>query len=377
MTNIAPRSGASAGAVLDKAFERRDSFRPDAPLPRIGIFGNGVPETLIAAAGALPVHLSMGRPDEGSGIDAVIEPFVDEEVRIFLNRLMNGAFADCRGIVFARDDAPALIAYQYATEWVRQGRAGEGVPPLFLWNLVHTATPAVERFNAIQAEKLFDFLEAAGLSRPTPQAIAEAAQAECARRDALTRLHAKTGTALSGLTALRWRNAGRFMPAMEHAQLLDAALSRTDGTSPGGLRLGVVGSPLACTATYAMLEKFGPIVCDLQPWGSVWPGPGNAESTMAGILRATAADPSCPRITPSTAHRAAMVAALAEAGCELVVCQLAQTDDTFGWEIPALAADLAAKGIGFVNLGFRDAEPDETWRGRAERLIATALENRA
>lgn len=374
MTNPAPSSDTRAGAELDRAFEQRDGYADAAPVPRIGLFGNGIPETLIAATGALPVHLSGGRQAEASPIDAVIEPFVDDEVRIFLNRLMNGAFSGLRGIVFARDDAPALIAYQYATEWMRQGRAGSETVPLFLWNLVHTDTPAVHAFNLIQTEKLFAFLQPIGLSRPTPAAITEAAAAETGRRKALDLMQAAVGISLSGATAFRWRNAGRVMAAGEHARLIGAALSDSLESPPDGVRLGLVGSPVASVSTYDMLETFGPVVCDLQPWGRVWPGPGNTGRDLDEILVATASDASCPRITPTTAHRAAMVEALVGARCDLVVCQLAQTDDTFGWEIPGLAADLAARGIAFVNLGFRDAEPDAAWRERAATLIANALE---
>jgi hypothetical protein len=376
VTDPAPQAPINAAATLDEAFAQRDAFRSETDLPRVGLFGNGIPETLIAAAGGLPIHISMGRAEEKSEIDSVIEPFVDAEVRIFLNRLMNGAFAECRGIVFARDDAPALIAYQYATEWVRQGKAGKSVPPLFLWNLVHTDTPAVQRFNEIQAEKLFDFLARIGLSQPEPDMIAAAAATETQRRTALAQVQAAAGSALSGATLLRWRNAGRFMPASDHARLLEATLHGAPEYVAHGVRLGMVGSPLSCTATYETLESFGPIVCDLQPLGSVWPGPGNLQPELAGILKAIAGDASCPRITPSSAHRAKLVEALANARCDLVVCQLAQTDDSFGWEIPGLAADLAARGITFVNLGFRDPEPDTAWRARAAKRVATALEVR-
>lgn len=362
----------AAGSRLEHAFEARDRNQPAASLPRIGIFGNGFPETLVAAAGGVPVHLSMGQLSEKTAIDEIIEPFVDEEVRIFLNRLMNGEFADFLGIVFARDDAPALVAYQYACEWVRQGRAPAAVPPMFLWNLVHATTPAVERFNAIQAEKLFDFLNRIGLNRPDDQAIAEAAAAEGRRRKALERLGA---SGVSGTVAMRWRNAGRFMTAGEHADLLDAALGEIEGGARGGLRIGVIGSPLLSPASYELFEGFGTIVCDWQPWGAVWPGPGNDKLTLPEILRATAADPSCPRIAPTTAFRTALLDAVTEARCELVLCQLAPTDDTIGWEIPAIASALGERGIAFVNLGVREPDQD-TWHERAAALISAKLEAR-
>lgn len=377
--NTARNADMMAGAALDAAFSQRDLYRPASAAPRVGVFGNGVPEILLAAAGAIPVHLNLGKiaaiPDGEGSIAEVIEPFVDEEVRLFLLRLMRGDFADCRGIVFARDDVPALIAYQYATEWVRQGRAKIAVPPLFLWNLVHTASAPVRSFNQVQAGKLFDFLASVGLSRPTEASIAAAAIHEQNRRNRLANM--AQDDAVPGSVSMRWRNAGRFMPAQEHARLLADALAQPQQgfAETATVRLGIVGSPLDSGATYAMIERFGPVVADLHPWGEVWPGQISSPNVEA-ILGAAAADPFCPRITPTNAHRLALVEALVGARCDLAICQLAQTDDTFGWEVPALAADLAAAGIGFVNLGFRDAEPDHKWLDHAAGLISSALEAR-
>jgi len=365
-----PDNGAGAAATLESAFEQRDSWCAAADRPLVGIFGNGMPENLIAAAGAVPVHLSMGNAVAEHEITSVIEPFVDDEVRTFLVRLMCGELAAYRGIVFARDDAPAMIAYQYATEWIRQDRKRAATPSLFLWNLVHTDSAPVRRFNSIQAGKLFDFLEATGLVRPDEASLKSASVEEIRRSRAL---HAMAG-AVSGSTAFRWRNAGRFMGAGEHADLLEAGLAQNSDSHPAGLRIGLVGSPLASAPTYAMLEAFGQVVCDLQPLGSVWPGPGNLAASLEDVLARTAADSSCPRISPATAYRAAMVARLVEARCELVVCQLAQTDDTFGWEVPRLFDELKAQGIACVNLGFRDAAPPRAWVDEAASKIVKALE---
>ena len=100
-----------AGQALDAAFEAADGAAAGLDHPLVGIFGHGAPETLISASGAVPVHVNFGRLD-GSGvraIDQLIEPFVDHEVRIFLNRFAAGAFTGFAGIVFVRDDAAAPI----------------------------------------------------------------------------------------------------------------------------------------------------------------------------------------------------------------------------------------------------------------------------
>jgi hypothetical protein len=373
-TMTSPQAAMSAAAALERANQQQEDWSKATSLRRIGIFGNGMPETLIAAAGGLPVHVSLGRTASKHPIDAIIEPFVDEEVRHFLIRLMKGDFAGFAGIVFARDDAPAMTAYQYSNEWIRQDRERGPTPPLFLWNLVHTDTPPVQHFNRIQAEKLFAFLESVGLARFNGSALAEAAGAEGRRADALAQLQNAVGLTLSGTTAATWRNAGRFMGADDHAGLLTHALASGAETPAQNRRIGIVGSPLACPRTYAMIEQFGTVVSNQQNFGQMWPGPGNAKASLDELLAATAADASCVRITPTSAYRAALVQNLVEAKCALVICQLAQTDDTFGWEIPALFAELAAHGIVCVNLGFRDANPDARWLERASGLISQALE---
>ncbi|MFD1912175.1 2-hydroxyacyl-CoA dehydratase family protein [Halodurantibacterium flavum] len=366
----------TAAATLEQALARHDTWSDGSDLPRVGIFGNGVPETLIAAAGALPVHLSFGMTTGAHDISSVIEPFVDEEVRHFLVRLASGAFADYRGIVFARDDAPALIAYQYASEWVRQHPAKGVTPPLFLWNLVHSDSAAVRRFNDIQAGKLFAFLAGQGLRHPLPEDIAAAASDEIQRIGMLREMQGEVPSTISGTEAWIWRNAGRFMPAAVHARLLGQALGGERAPRKMGRRIGLVGSPLACPDVLAMLERHGSVVCDQQGFGAVWPCTGNAHARLDDMLRAFAADPSCPRVTPARAYRDNIVRALLDADCDLVVCQLAQTDDTFGWEIPALSATLAARGITFVNLGFRDMRPGEAWLAEAQARLAQALEAR-
>ncbi len=369
--DIAPGLDAKqAREALDAAFAAEDLSARDLAEPSIGVFGNGVPETLIAAAGAIPIHVNFSRRVGAGPMDEVIEPFVDAEVRIFLNRFAAGDFDALAGIVFARDDAAALTAYQYATEWVRQGRAPASVPALFLFNLVHKAGPAAIRFNQIQCDKLQDFLVRVGLSMPDAAALAAKAEHAARRQSALTALDAVA----SGALASRWRNAGRFLPVARHADLLETALKSITAGPTGRPRLGLVGSPIIAPGFFDMLDTMGDLACNAQAFGQVWPGPWEIEHQREAMLAALADDPFCLRISPPGRHRQALLDAITAANCSLVICQLAQTDDTFGWEIPGLMAALAARGIGFVNLGFRDPEPDAGWLSHAAGRIAAALE---
>src|SRR5690606_1550787 len=103
-----------------------------------------------------------------------------------------------------------------ATEWVRQGRANSAVPPLFLWNLVHTDTEPARHFNRVQADKLFGFFEAIGLRRPEPAEISAATADEQMRAASLLKLAEAREQGVPAAIAMRLRNAGRFMPAAKH-----------------------------------------------------------------------------------------------------------------------------------------------------------------
>ena len=361
----------AAGSALDAAFELADQSACGSDLPCIGIFGNGSPETLITACGATTIHVNFGAQLTGP-MDAVIEPFVDAEVRSFLNRFASGAFDFMSGIVFARDDAAALTAYQYATERARQGRAPKTVPPLFLFNLVHRETPAAAAFNRIQRDKLLAFLAGRGLTPPTQQTLVGVAGLAARRRNLLETLD---GVAPAHL-ASRWRNAGRFLPLARHVELIEQALTSVTPKAADRPRLALVGSPIAAPGFFELLDSVGDLVCDLQSFGRLWPGPWEVENQPDTILKLLADDAFCPRIVPAEQHRKALVETIVAGGCDLVICQLAQTDDTFGWEMPGLAAALKARGIGFVNLGFRDPTPDAHWLATAGRSLAAALEDK-
>ena len=139
-------------------------------------------------------------------------------------------------------------------------------------------------------------------------------------------------------------------------------------------RLGLVGSPVVSTELLAMLQGIGDLVCNMQPMGSFWPNPADERAERSEYLSVLAADPFCRRIMPTHLHREALVAEFVAAGCDLVVSQVAETDDSFGWGVPSLKAALADCGIGFVDLGFVAEAPSADWLEQATRRVADALE---
>lgn len=374
-------TGQEAIEALEAAFAAKAAAGHDRPI--VGVFGNGVPLSLISAAGCLPADVKSA-PDNRifhvePAVSRFLEPFLDDHARVFLHRLFGGDFRGMAAIVFPRDDAAALAAYQYATELRRQGLAKSSMPRLVLWNLVHGKSDAIAAFNARQAKRLGEELAAIGGTAPADgDALVRVMEAEHARTAALSRLETLVSgdsPLVSGGEAMRWRNAGRYLEAGRHAALLDAACEEAASRQAGrsGRRIGLVGTALDDPRVYGAIESFGTIVCDLQPFGSVWPGPSSA-AMPDEVVRAEAGDPLAARARPELAPLEALVARLVRSRCDVVVAQYDQNDDTFGWDLPGLRDRLSAHAIPLVDLGFRDPRPDDAWLHTAQSRLAAALE---
>ena len=367
-------------AALDAAFATKRPPRNGDRL--VGVFGNGLPAALLPSMGFSAVDVKMSPEAELSvctpEIEPYVEPFVDDYARVLLHRLFAGMLDDLHAIVFCRDDASALVAYQYALEFRRQNIVRRPAPKLLLWNMVHRASEPAAAFNALQVKKLRADLGAPASSGSFEHDLQAAFANERTRRAALAKLDELRKADRPAITAIEgfvWRNAGRNLDAEVHADLLAHACCATESRQEPPLRrrMGLIGSATDSVTLFAMLECHGAVVSDLQPFGEVWPGP-SGEGTLAGILEAEASYPLCPRAEPSALHRDAIIARCVADRCEIVVSQLDQNDDSVGWDLPSLARAFGEHGIKLVNLGFRDHRPDQAWLEAASQIIRAEVE---
>lgn len=361
----------NAAECLEQAFTSRyadgEGARDGRPL--VGLFGDGLPEALIVAAGGAPTEVKAPPPGGDAAavpdnVAAVIEKFVDPFTARFLQRFASGWYRGMAAIVFARDDVAALTAYQYATELRRQGMVDASGPRLFLWNLVHDQGDAAHRFNMVQAQRLLADLMAllGGVGD-----LSAALRSEVARRDAIGRM---VSAGVAGRNALVWRNAGRWLSAERHASLLGAALTDAQPT-PSGPRIGLVGTAAIDPGFHAMLDTIGPVVADLQPYGDLWPTCHAGGPDLDGLMRSAAGFPLHLRTAPPARFSKALLDDLE--GCDIVVSQVDSSDDGFGWEVPALRDALAARGVPLVDLGFRPFDADADWLEAAHQKISDSM----
>lgn len=334
--------------------------------PRVGLFGDGLPEALIRAAGARPVEVKappLSDADEGPQVAAVsriAERFLDDFAARFLHRFAAGAFDHYAMIVFARDDVAGLTAYQYATELRRLGHVPATGPRLHLWNLLHGQSPAIARFNATEAARLDEALTQTLGQAPDPAALAAALAAETARAEALAPLADHPH-----LFALR--NAGRWMEPEAHRDLL--ARIAPVPAAPAGPRIGLIGTACDLPLLRDLAQEFGRVTADLTPYGDLWPA--HHLGAPDSLLREVAEVPLHIRANPPRRYGDALRARLAE--CDLVIASPDRNDDSFGWDLPPLARDLTARGTRLARLPLRPFRPDAAWLDSARRRIEEAL----
>ena len=357
----------SATQLLSTAFLRR-VVEPSQGVPVIGHFGDDLPLHVVRAFGAVPSCIKLAPEDEdlqASAIEGLLEPFMDDFARQFLLRFAAGHLDGMAGLVFSRDDAAAFTAYQYATEFRRQGIAGRQAPPLHLWNFLHSDTVPVAAFNRVQLQRLQDFLMVVSGTRQ-PRLAGDGDELQQAALDRLQALQAESPCRISGREALVWRNAGRWLSPEVHAKALEAAFQ--GAVQPGHVaRIALVGSATCSLPFYETIEQCGTVVCDLQPFGRYR---ASAEQNDEAWLLAEARDDLHPRGVPAERYRPALLKHIVDARCDLVISQVDRNDDTFGWEVPALSKALKARGIRFVDLGFRPMRPDDQWLAAAAARIA-------
>lgn len=350
-----------------QAFERRaDGMRAEGA-PMVGLFGDGLPEALIHAAGARPVEVKAPPlADATAGplrpeVSEIAEPFLDDFSARFLHRLAAGAFDHMALLVFARDDVAAQAAYQYATEMRRLGMLPSTGPCLHLWSLLHTEGAAAQRFNRTELDRLETALHKVTGQGIDAQALADAQAREARRMTSMARLagHAQ---------AFMLRNAGRWLDAAHHADLLD---SLPTPAVAGGRRIGIVGTACDLPVLQELAQELGHVAADLTPYGDLWPG-NHAGPALAGdLIDQVATHPLHLRANPASKFDQALAEGLRD--CDLVLAAVDRNDDGFGWDLPALTALCEARGTPLVMLGFRPFRPDTAWRDAARKKIAEVL----
>jgi hypothetical protein len=325
-----------------------------AGVPVVGFTSNTVPWELIRAAGCFPLLLAPDLNELGGPTplaDAIMEPVFESKIRTICNGILSGRWNFLKLLIVARTSEPEYKLYLYLREAERQ-EFSAAIPPLWLYDLLHTRTPISRTYGLARTQELAERLKQIGsITAPSlAAAIAESNRARTALRH-LQNLRAAGAPRISGSDALAISGALYFMGRAAHAKLVEAACREIKATKPlPGPRLLIKGTPLHHPKLHQALESQGAVVtAEDDWWGARAAGPNipwarAGSASLRKIFENYFFHAPSPRVWPAAAADQWFEATVSRR-IDGVVFYLPPDDDVYGWDYPRQRDFVAARGI--------------------------------
>ena len=327
----------------------------------VGIVGSTVPAELVWAAGCFPLTLS-GLPGETAAIDHLMEPFFEPECRFIFDGLMREAFGRLALVIIPRTSDQYNKLYLYLRELKRSGR-GDHVPPIVLYDLLHTSGERSRRYGLARTQELRTCLAKLAGRAIGDRELRNSIHESNNMFDVMTEFSAKRirrPASVLGSEALVALSASRFMERKRYVAALSVYIAARTDALAARPRVMIRGFALNHVYLHAALERAGAIVVSEDDW---W-GARAFETRIAEI-----GDPleaifdryflhtPGPRVDPSDPRERWFKDEVVRAGIEGVVLYNPPYDDVSGWTIPADRQWLAANGIDSIVVREDAAKP--------------------
>jgi hypothetical protein len=325
-----------------------------AGVPVVGYTSNTVPWELIRAAGCFPLLLA---PDPGASSNGspltlkLMEPIFESRIVGIFDGILSGAWKFLELLIIPRTSEPEYKLYLYLREVERQ-KLNAAVPPLWLYDLLHTRSPVSRKYGLDRTKALLKRLNE--IHPINLQSVSKAVADSNRARAALIQLKAlRSGptSRISGTDALTITGAFYFMDRATFAKLAESACHEARSAKPlRGPRLLIKGTPLYHRKLHQALEAHGAVVTAEDDW---WGARATdrtipATHTLAAATRAIFENyylhaPS-PRVSPPAASDRWFEKAV-KRGADAVVFYLPPDDDIYGWDYPRQRDFVHACGV--------------------------------
>jgi benzoyl-CoA reductase/2-hydroxyglutaryl-CoA dehydratase subunit BcrC/BadD/HgdB len=341
---------ASAVTELRAAFEEPFSaLGRDAAHDRRTVLVSwpSVPVELVHAAGLRPVFArGTGAPTPAA--DGVLEPdLFPNRLRQLVEAALTKRLANVAAIVLPRSSDADYKCFLYLRELARRGDA-TALPPVLLFDLLHSDGPDARAYNADRARDLSARLASlAGRPRRTDNlrdAVVRANRARGAARRVADLRHARPR--IAGADAVPLLGAFWQLEPERYAALAGAAADSLAARAPlEGTRVLVAGAPIDGPALHAAVEAEGAVVVgELSPFG----GCGvSTDVELAGdplaVLAGHYARESIDARLPVRSMMPKLDAVLRTV--DVVVISQPSDDAAFGWDYPRVREILAGRSI--------------------------------
>jgi len=327
----------------------------NAGVPAVGYTSNTVPWELIRAAGCFPVLIGPDLDILGKSIplaESLMEPVFDSRVRAIFADILSGAWSFLRLLIIPRTSEPENKLYLYLREVARQ-KFSEKLPPVHLYDLLHTRSPVSRRYGIGRTNSLMQRLEEIGPI--SAKSLANAVKESNAARAALRRLQnfrRDNSPRITGTYAHMIAGALYFMERFEYAKLVGDVCREIGSAKPlRGPRLLIKGTPLHHPRLHQALEAHGAIVIAEDDWwgsravdANISVARGNAASLLKPIFENYYLRAPSPRVSPASAADRWLHGATRR-GVDGVVFYLPPDDDVYGWDYPRQRDFLHARRI--------------------------------
>ena len=325
-----------------------------AGVPVVGFTSNTVPWEPIRAAGCFPVLVAPGPDTLGNPTpfaDPLMEPVFEGRIRAIFEAILSGAWHFLRLLIIPRTSEPEYKLYLYLREVERQKLSG-AVPPLYLYDLLHTRSPISRKYGLARTQDLIERLKQIGPvnGKSLSNAVTESNRARAALRQ-LQNLRMGDAPRISGTDALAISGALYFTDRAIYAKCVDRACREMKSSKPlRGPHLLIKGTPLYHPRFHQALEAHGAVVTAEDDWWGTRAASANIRSarSMQALVRSVFENyylcaPS-PRVAPAAAADLWFQRTV-KREIDGVVFYLPPDDDVYGWDYPRQRDFLRASGI--------------------------------
>ncbi len=343
-------------------------------IPVVGVTSNTAPWELIRAAGAFPCVINSGDANCPDIDNFMEEDVFEKRIRAIFGAAISGGLRHLSLLLISRTSEQEYKLYLYLREVARRD-PGRRIPPVYLYDLLHTRCPESCSYGLERTLRLKERLEEATGKPINNDALRQAIEESNSAREAIRNLLRlrRPEPKVTGTEALALIGPFFFMERGKYAPLAEQALNRIAHRNPiSGKRVLITGASLNHRDLHQAVEMHGAVVVAEDDWWGSQSAGGDTDGESTDLLKAIFEkyylDTPSPRLFPFEIADAWFQQASADE-IDGVIFYLPPEDCVAGWDYPRRKGYLEGRGIPHLLVREDATSISEECHGRLERFV--------